>query len=154
MSDTDYDDILNQSFDDLQDDKILPLGDWVLKLRNAAFIPPKSENSNARVLFFYTPVEPVDVDETEMGALGEDYDFTENQIVFQVWIEGNRSWRDVKSHLGRHKGVDLTGGTIRDVLKKGVKGAEVMAYLDERSFENAFGELVTENSPSRFRPLD
>ncbi len=155
MTETTYDDILDKSFDDLQDDKLLPLGNWMLRLRNAAFLPPRQEGQSARVLFFYTPVEPTgDVDVDELEALGEDYDYSENQIVFQVWIEGNRSWRDVLTHLKKHAGVDFTVGSIREVLKKGIKGSEVIAELDERTYENSFGDLVSENNAKAFRPID
>ncbi len=155
MTETTYDDILDKSFDELQDDKVLPLGDWLLRLRNAAFIPPREEGMSGRVLFFYRPVEPMDdVDVDEIEAMGEDYDFSENQIVFQVWIEGNRSWRDVLRHLKKHAGVDFTVGSIREVLKKGVQGSEITAELGERTYENSFGDLVNENTAMNFRPVD
>ena len=150
-----YDDILDRSFDDLQDDKTLPGGLWVLRLRNAHFMPPREEGQSGQVLCFYKPVEPTDdVDMDELAALGDDYDFTENQIVFKVWIEGNRSWRDLGKHFKKHSGVDWDVGSIREVIKIGVKGSEVVARLGERTFENNFGELVTENVASDFRPMD
>ncbi len=155
MADQTYDDILDRSFDELQDDKILPLGTWNLRLRNTHFKQPSTEGQSAQVLFFYHPIEPTgDVDVEAMEALGENYDYTENQIVFKVWIEGNRSWRDLMNHLKKHIGIDWTAGSIREVLKKGCKGAEVMAELGERTYENNFGELVVENVPSNFRPME
>ncbi len=150
-----YDDILDQSFDDLQDDKVLPVGRWVMRLRNAHFMEPRGEGGNARILFFYHPVEPTDdVDSKALEALGEGYDWSENQIVFTSWIDGNRAWRDVFSHLRKHAGVDFDAGTIREVLKKGVKGSEVTAELGEETYENQFGELVLQNTASNFRPME
>ena len=150
-----YDDILDRSFDELQDDKLLPSGLWVLRLRNAHFMPPRQEGKSAQVLFFYYPVEPTDdVDQDELDALGEDYDFSENQIVFTAWIEGNRSWKDMMRHLKKHAGVDWDAGSIREIIKKGVKGSEVVARLGSETYENNFGELVEKNTASDFRPLD
>ena len=149
-----YDDILDRSFDDLQDDKTLPGGLWVLRLRNAHFMTPREEGQSAQVLFFYHPIEPTDdVDQDELDALGDDYDVTENQIVFKVWIDGNRAWKDLMRHLKKHSGVDWDAGSIREVLKTGVKGSEVVSRLGERTYENTFGELVTENVASDFRAL-
>ncbi len=149
-----YDDILDRSFDELQDDKILPLGFWILRLRNAHFMAPREEGQSAQILFFYHPVEPTDdVDADELAALGEDYDYTENQIVFKVWIEGNRSWKDLMNHLKKHSGVDWDAGSIREVIKTGVKGSEVTARLGERTFESNYGELIVENVASDFRAV-
>ncbi len=150
-----YDDILDRSFDDLQDDKLLPGGLWVLRLRNAHYMAPREEGQSAQILFFYKPVEPTDdVDTDELEALGEDYDYTENQIVFKVWIEGGRSWKDLQRHIKKHAGVDWDLPSIREVIKTGVKGSEVVARLGERTFENNFGELVAENVASDFRAMD
>ncbi len=154
MDNESYDDILDRSFNELQDDKLLPFGRWVLRLRNAHFMLPRGEARSAQVLFFYTPVEATeDVDADELEALGEDYDVTENQIVMTVWIEGNRSWKDLMRHLEKHAGVDWEAGSIREVIKKGVKGSEVTAEIGSRTYENNFGELVEENVASNFRPV-
>lgn len=150
----DYDDILNKSFDDLQDDKVLPTGDWILRLRNGAFVPPREQGKSGKVLFFYRVVEPGDdIDPSDLDALGDNYDYTENEVVFTVWVEGSKDWKDVRNHLRKHKGVDFDG-TILDVVKKGARGAEVLARLDEETYENSFGEIVPRNKAGNFRALD
>lgn len=149
MAKEDYDDILNRSFDDLQDDKPLE-GKWRLRVRNAAYVPPKSEDGSPTVLFFYNPIEPLDKTAEEcMSELGDDYDPSENDVVARFWVDNNKSWKAVRNHLRKHEGVDWDG-TIKDVIQKGVKGAEVDAELEPDTFEDQFGEMRDETRAAGF----
>lgn len=146
-----YDDILDRTWDEMPETKVLPDGDWLLKGRNAAFVAPKGDG-NAKVLFFYTPEQAMeDVDPSALEALGEDYDLKDNQIVFTIWIENNRDWQAVRRHLAKH-GVDPTL-TIREQFKK-FRGTETIARVGLRTFTNAAGESVPENTASDFREVE
>ena len=150
--DNDYADLLNRSWDDMPEEAVLPGGTWRLKMRNAAYVGPK-DNLSARVLFFYTPVEPLgDVDPEAIGALGADYDLTINQVTFQIWIESPRDWAAVKRHAEKH-GVDVKGLTPKGTFKA-LKGAEVNAYVDTRTFEARDGSTRVENVAKDFSAID
>ena len=150
-----YEEILNRSWDDIPEELLLPVGSWLLTGRNASFLPAREEGKNPRVLFFYTPKEPMDdVDQDALAEIGypDNYDISENQIVKTIWIEGNRDWRQVKAHLEMH-GVDTSAGSIMESLKA-FRGTEVVAYLDQRQFTRANGEEQFENSPTNFSPIE
>lgn len=154
----DYDDILNRSWDEIPEDKLTPNGSWVLKVRNAAFIEPKEEGKSARVVFFYTPKEPLDdVDAVALQELeAEGYDLSQNQITAQFYVEGNRDWNTIRGHMDKHiGGKNGDAKNIRESLKL-IKGAEVVAYVDVRSYDkDVNGETVTitENSATNFTKL-
>lgn len=146
-----YDDILDRTWDEMPEAKILPDGDWLLKGRNAAFVGPKGD-TNAKVLFFYIPEQAMeDVDPEALAALGDDYELSDNQIVFTIWIESNRDWQSVRRHLEKH-GVDPSL-TIREQFKK-FKGTEAVATLGFRSFQTSTGDTVQENTASNFRSVE
>lgn len=146
-----YDDILNRQWGDIPEVSMLPSGSWVLKAKNATYKAP-TENGNAKVLFFFIPKEPMDdVSEQALADLGADYDFASNQIVYTQWIEGPRDWAAVRDLLGKLD-VDMEGLTIQQSLKA-VKGHEVVAFVDERSYTNRSGQSVTENTAANFTAL-
>lgn len=124
-----YDEILDRSWDEIPEVQTLPNGLYGLKGRNAAYSAPKTEGQNGKVLFFYKVKEPIEVDADALAALGEDYNVQENEVVYTIWIEGMKSWDEVRDHLALH-GVDTADfPNIRETLKKGFKGTEVAATL-------------------------
>jgi len=146
----DFEEMLNKTFDDLQDDKPLE-GEFLLAARNAVYMAPRSEDGSAKVLVFYNPVEPMDDIATELvETFEEDYDFTENEVVHTVWLDKNRDWKGLKTFIAKHEGADMDG-TIIDVIKKGLRGAQVVAELYPEEYENSFGELTTETRARAFR---
>lgn len=146
----DFDNILNRQWDDIPEVVLLPSGSYVLRGKNAAY-KPATENGNAKVLFFLIPKEPMDdVSPEALEALGADYDFSSNQIVKTVWIESNRDWATVKDILTK-AGVDVEAGTIQDSLKA-FKGAEVVAYVDQREYTSK-GQTRQENTADSFTAL-
>src|SRR5687767_9942100 len=83
-----YQDILNESWDNIQEVVTLPIGSWLLRLRNASIQPSKSEGGNASALFVYEPMEPMqDVDQGELDRLGTEYNFSENRVFHRIWLE-------------------------------------------------------------------
>ena len=145
----DYDNILNRQWGDIPEVVLIPSGSWVLKGKNAAYKAPSGE-SNGRVLFFLVPKEPMDdVPQSALDALGDDYDYSSNQIVKTVWIESNRDWKTVEKILTAMN-VDMSG-TIQQTLKR-VKGAEVVAFVDQREFVSR-GETKQENTAENFTAL-
>lgn len=148
-----YDKLLDRSWDEIPEAVVLPVGSWLLRGRNAAFVAAKGE-ANPRVLFFYTPVEAMaDVDGGELGALGDDYDFNNNQIVKTFWVESNRDWATVRSHLELH-GLETGGGKSQVDSLKEFKGAEVIAFLDTKTFEDQAGRTRIDNDPTNFRAVE
>ena len=145
-----YADILNESWDNIQEVVVLPIGSWLLRTRNASLQPPKTEGGNPSVLFVYEPKEPMqDVDQEALDALGADYNYSENRVFFRVWLETGADKDRLRQHIMRH-GVDLTGMSIGESLKA-VKGTEVVAYLSQKQITNkGSGETRVENDPQNF----
>lgn len=146
-----YDDILNRSWDDMPEAGLLPVGSWVITARNGAYLPPK-DKTNARVIFFYKAKEPMDDVDTDalqsMGITTGEYDLSLNEIAYTIWIEGPKDWGKVRDHLAIH-GVETEGMTLKESLKA-VKGADVVAFLDQNSFKRRDGTSVDENKPTSF----
>lgn len=148
-----YDALLNRSWGEIPEPKTLPVGSWLLKGRNVAYLPAKGEG-NPRVLFFYTPKEPMDdVRPEELAELGDDYDYANNQIVKTIWVESNRDWATVKAHLALH-GVDVSNGRSQKDTFKDFKGTEVIAYLETKAFTTAGGETKIDNDPVKFAKVE
>lgn len=147
MSDA-HSDILNKSWADIPQPKVLPVGTWLLQGRNASFIPKKEDSTlSARVLFFYRAKEPMDdVNQDELAALGDNYDFDNNDIVKQFWVDRPKDWDAVRRHLELH-GVEISG-SIQDTLKR-FKNTEVLAYLNTKTFTSN-GESKVDNDPTSF----
>lgn len=144
-----YEDLLNRSWDDIPEPKLLPAGSWLLRGKNVAMFPPSEEGKPARLAFFYNAKEPMDdVSQAELDALGEDYSFAENDIVKQFFINRNKDWDAVRKHLALH-GIDTAGKSQADTFKA-FGGTEVIAYLGTRTYTNGQGQTVIDNDASSF----
>ena len=151
MSENDYDDLLNRSWDEIPEPQPLPTGHYVLKGRNANYVPPKGDSSG-KVLFFYSPQEPMtDVDRDALDALGDNYDIRNNDVVATFWVDRPKDWDAVRQHLKLH-GVDPSG-TIKETLGS-FKGSEVVAYLGSREFTRKDGSTGVDNPPSEFTRIE
>lgn len=147
-----YTDILNRSWDDIPEAKLLPVGTWLLRGNNVGVFPPKEEGQATRVAFFYQAKEPMDdVREDELAALGEDYSYSENDVVKQFFINRNKDWDSVRKHLELH-GIDSKGKTQIETFKE-FKGTEVLSFVDTKTFTSNTGETRTENNPTSFTRL-
>jgi hypothetical protein len=125
----------------------IPTGTWRLRAKNGAY-KDATENQSAKFLIFYIPAAPLDdVDPEALAAVGADYDFTNNQIVFTRYVENLRDVKGVMNLIALH-GVDLDGLTPKQAIKK-VAGKEVIASVGTRSYEGRFGH-VTENTVANF----
>jgi hypothetical protein len=150
-----YADLVNRQWDDLPEiADYLPVGTWLLKSKNVAYFPgDEDEDKSARVVFFYEAKEPMDdVSAEELEALGGDYDFSNNDIAKQFYINRDKDWVGVKKHIELH-GVDTKGLSMPDSFKA-FRNTEVMAYLGTRTYKNRSGESVTENDPSQFARVE
>jgi hypothetical protein len=151
MSD-DYVDILNKSWDDIPEPKMVPVGSFRLKGVNAKYMEAKDGDKNDALLFVYAPMEPqADVDPEELEELG-DYDISQNRVFARFWLETANDWDGVRRHLAKH-GIESGGRTIKETLAA-FKGSEVIAYLDHRTFVNSVGETQIESDPKQFAPVD
>lgn len=150
---SEYADILSQSWDNIPQPKLLPVGSWLLKGRNASFQAAKDETKSNAVLFVYSAKEPMDdVDSDALSELGAEYDVAENKIFFRMYVDDAAAWDGVRNHLAKH-GIDTAGKSIADSLKA-FKGTEVIAYLDQNTFVNAAGESVTSNNAKQFAQVE
>lgn len=148
-----YSEILDRSWDDIPEPSLLPEGSWLLRGKNATYIP-KKDTLNARVLFFYVPKEPMsDVDQEALDALGDDFDYAEgsDDIVKTFWIEKNAQWKDVKDHLALH-GVEVKGRSQQETLKA-FKGTEVVSFLVQKTVNTKNGPK-TVMDPSTFAKVE
>lgn len=149
----DYDDLLNQTWEDLPEPAPLPGGGYLIKGTNAAFVKAKEEGQSHKVLLTYKIKEPVTVDADQLADLGEDYDFSVNEATFTIWIESPADWQKVRDHLAIH-GVELTGKLFTDngklAFAKDFRGAEVIAEVGVRYYQKN-GENVPQNTLSKFQ---
>lgn len=146
--------ILDRTWEDFPEEQTLPDGTYVLVGRNAAYMPPKEDGKNGKVVFFFIPKEPVEggVDEDALAALGADYDITENEVTTTIWIERNRDWRQVESVL-KQLGVETEGATLKQQFKA-VRGKEVAAYVKTNSYDRQDGSKVISNVATQFQAID
>lgn len=149
----DYADILNQSWDDIPEPKLLPVGSWKLRNRGATYQPAKKEGNSDQVVFVYTPIEPMeDVNVEDLQALGADYDVQSNRIFARFFVSDGNDWDRVRKHIAKH-GVEVKG-KLADTLKS-VKGRDVIAYLEQRSFtREGSSEVETANEAKNFAPVE
>jgi hypothetical protein len=149
-----YSELLSRSWDDIPEPKVLPEGTWLLKGRNVAYFPENEEKEkSARVAFFYEAKEPMDdVDAEALTSLGENYDFANNDIVKQFFINRDKDWATIRTFLGKH-GIDTKGKTQQAAFDA-FKGAEVFAYLGTKVFTDSSGVTRTDNDPSNFTSVE
>lgn len=146
-----WEDRLSESWDNIPKVQLLPVGNWRLKLINASLKQAKSEESNASVLFIYSPQEPMDnVDRDALHELGPDYDVTGNRVFHRIWLETDADIDAVRNHLVLH-GVDVNVVSPLESLKA-AKGTEVNAFLVQRSFPSGL-ETRMENAATSFQAL-
>lgn len=149
---SDYADIAGLSWDEIQEPKPLPVGTYLLKLRNLVFQPSKEEDKSSRVMFVHSPKEAMDdVKTDELQALGDDYDIAENKIFTTVFIEDGSSWAQVRNILAKH-GVEVKGD-ITESFKK-AKGSEVLGYLTVDRFQRKDKSYGENNKVTEFAPVD
>ena len=149
----DYEALMNGSWDDIPQPKMLPDGTWKLKLKGAAFKPSSQEGKSSTVLFIYAPKEAMDdVDAAALAALGDDYDLDLNKVFVRFWVESADDWNQVRRHLGKH-GVKTEGKSIVASFKE-AKGSEIFAFITTRDYVNGQGIEVTENAAAQFAPVE
>lgn len=149
---SDYADIANLSWDEIQETKPLPEGTYLLRLSNAVFQPSKEEGKSPAVMFVHTVKEAMeDVQSSELQELGDDYDVTENKTFTKIFIEDGSSWMKVKGILAKH-GVEVSGKVLEDLKK--AKGAEVLGYLKRDRFTRADGSAGENNKVTEFAAVD
>lgn len=143
----DFDDIMNASWDELPDVKPLPKGSYLLK-GQAGKYKEAGEDTSASVLIIYKVREAMsDVDSAELDDLGPNYDIKANKVFHRFWVEDAGDWEQVKSHL-RLLGIPIQG-KITETLKQ-VRGKEVVAFLEQRSFIDRNGQNRTEMNATSF----
>lgn len=131
----------------------IPTGTWRLRAKNG-FYKEANGDQKAKAGIFIIPVEPYsDVDPEALAAAGDDYDFTNNQIVFSRNIE---NLRDLQEFLKVVKafGVDLVGHSPRNAITKAIRGKEAVASVGTRSYTSQTRGQVTENTVSNFVAVD
>lgn len=146
-----YADILNQQWDDLPQPKLLPEGTYLLKGTNVSFFPAnEEEDKSARVVFFYEVKEPMeDVEASELDKLGVNYDFANNDIAAQFYINRPKDWAKVRAHLEAH-GINPEGKTQEETFEA-FKGTEVLAHITQNEYvSKRTGTSVTQNQPTLF----
>lgn len=149
---SDYADIADLSWDNIQEPKTLPVGTYLLKLRNAVFQPAKDADKSPVVMFVHVPKEAMeDVKGDELEALGDNYEIGENKIFTRIFIEDGSSWAAVRNLLVKH-GLKVSGN-IQESLKA-AKGAEVLGYLDQDRFTRKDGTVGTGNKVTEFAPVE
>ena len=98
-------------------------------------------------------IEPQDdVDADELAELGEDYDLKANQIFYKVFLSGPADYKKARQHTEKH-GIDCTGKTMRETNKL-LKGADILAFLEQDTFTNRAGEIDHGMKATSFSPVE
>lgn len=154
----DYSDLLNKSWDEIPEEQLLPDGAYRAKGRNVTFMKPKEEDKSPKIVFFYEPVEPVDVNEDALADLGADYDLSINNLGYTVYIEGPRDLDKVRKHLALHGiEVDPSKPILNEDNKlsfgKAFVGAEIIGRITQSSYQRN-GETVWVNNIGSFQRVE
>lgn len=150
-----YDDLLNRTWDDIPEPVLLPGGGWLLVGKNAALIKPREAGKSLKILYTYGAKQAVSVADDLLEELG-DYDITVNELNFTQYIETAADWDKVRRHLALH-GVEMEGAILDEAGKlafnKAFRGAEVVAEIGQRSYDNNDGETIWQNSVAKFQKV-
>ncbi len=154
MSD-DYESMLERTRAETPTLELLPVGSYRLKHSGKAkFNAAKDSDKNDSVMFIYSAMEALeDVDADALAALG-DYDISQNKLFFRVWIESEVDWANFWSHVDKHGDLGLGPDATRKEAMEALKGAEIIAWLDQRTFQNKAGDMVDTNDPANFAAVE
>jgi hypothetical protein len=151
----DYDDILNRSWDDIPEPKLLPGGNWLMVGKNAALVKPKEEGKSLKILFTFGAKSPVDVAEDLLDELG-DYDVTINEVSHTIYLETASDWNKVRKFLAL-VGIEMEGSILDEAGKlsfnKAFRGSEIVAEVGQRSYDDAAGETIWQNTLAKFQKV-
>lgn len=160
MSDS-YEDILNMTWEDVPDAVTLPVGPYKVKGKFLSFKQAADEGQNDRFSLTFVVQGPLEgVDEDALAELGDDYDYSANQVEKTLWIDSKASWGDVRKTL-LNVGVEPSGnifepdGKINKGLQRSFRNVEIGAHLGERTYpDKETGEMKSVNTLSKFIALD
>ena len=146
----DYASLGHRSWKDIPEPTVLPKGSYRLRVRKASFKEAQDERSNDIALFVFSVVEPLDdVHEDDLAALGDNYDFSGNRIFVRQYLADSSDYRSLKTLLGK-LGIAPDPNEEPAETLKSVKGQEIIAFLDQRTYKNNAGDNVTENTATGF----
>lgn len=151
---SDYADILKGSWDNIPEVKALPDGSWLLKGSNATLQAPRDADKSPAVLFVYEPKEPMDdVDQEELEKLGQGYDPSSNRVFVRFYVNNNADWDKVRRHIEKH-GLSTKDYPSIEATLKAFKGREIVGHLTTETYQNAAGDMVTQNKADGFLAVD
>lgn len=150
-----YEDILNRTWDEIPEPVLLPAGGWLLAGKNVALVKPKEEGKSLKILFSYQAKEAISVAEDLIEELG-DYDIAINDLSFTIYVENPSDWNKVRKHLALH-GVEMEGSILDEngklAFNKAFRGSEVVAEIGQRSYDDANGDTIWQNSLAKFQKV-
>lgn len=144
-----YGGILDQAWDDVPEDVVLPSGAYRLRCTGAG-TKDATDEKPARAWFAYTIVEPgSDVDLAAFNKMPKS-DVDALEIIVSFNIKRKFDITRLNSHIIAH-GVSPQKGQNRKEVVSSVKGTEVMAFVepDEYTDKNS-GEVVVTNRAKEF----
>lgn len=151
----DYNDILDRTWDDIPEPKLLPGGGWLVVGKTVGLVKPKEDGQSLKVLFTLKAKEPINVASEELDELG-DYDITINDLQYTVYVESAADWDKVRKFLGIF-GVEMSGRIVNEDGKlsfaKAFNGAEAVAEVGQRNYENKDGDVIWQNTLSKFQKV-
>lgn len=147
----DYEGLLERTRAETPTLQLLPVGSFRLKHSgNAKFQKARDSDKNDSVMFVYSAMEALeDVDNEQLAALG-DYDISQNKLFFRVWIENEVDWANFWLHVDKHGELGLGPDATRKEAMEAMKGTEIIAWLEQRTFQNKAGDMVDTNDPVNF----
>jgi len=131
----DFNDILNQSTEEINEPGILPMGTWRFQIVSGKMRENKNEGGpKAEAFFTVTPLEPSDdVSEVELEAFADELEGARTYHKIAIW-QKNDMWNVVR--FLKTLGYDLEeGDKLGESITK-VKGHEFMAFVKHAENSN------------------
>lgn len=154
MSDVNYDNLLNESLDNIPKEVLFPAGLYLLRCRGARFMAPKDAEQKPRLFVNFTVKAPMDdVDMAEWNALNEaDREGTEVLTVYNLVnaYDYSRVF-DLAEKLGLNKADYKTKKDLFDAFAK----RECIGYIKTRTYaDKQSGEQRSANDVSNFAAVE
>jgi len=153
MSEQSYEEMLNESMDDIQEPQLLPTGSYLMRI--AGFNPrPGKDGKKATILVIFSPVKAMeDVDDEALEELGADYDIGISRVSHTVWY-GDASERASAKRTFRLFGINPEGKTLAEVKELAKDAMVVGNTVHETYTDKNSGELVTKSKIVGFAPAE
>jgi hypothetical protein len=149
---TDFEDLLDKSFDDIAEPPLVPTGGWIIQGIGNNY-KPASEGEAAKVNLGFTLVRPTDdVDPEKLAEVGDEWKGM--RFWKRYTMEGPQDRWAITRDL-RTLGVEGSA-SLKEMLRNGklIKGRQAVGVVGVNSYTRANGDRVTESRINSILPFE